>query len=353
MIKLKKLNEQVIVITGASSGIGLVTARRAAKQGARVVLVARSDESLRKLAEEINNSGGKAIAIAADVANEEDVRRVSDEAVKHFGGFDTWVNNAGVSIYGNLLEVSLEDMRQLFETNLWGLIHGSLTAARHLKQRGGGAIVNVGSTLSDRAIPMQGAYCASKHAVKGFTDSLRMELEAEKAPISVTLVKPAAIDTPYTQHARNYMPVEPKNPPPVYAPEVVADVILHCAAHPVRDVFAGAGGKLISAQGYYVPRLTDKYMERFMTDQQKTDEPPRSREHHGLYEPSGELKERGGYAGHVFKSSLYSKATLHPIVTAAVALSAGLAVAVLMRNGESKGLTGRAKRFRKALHDLS
>ena len=208
-VSLKKLNEQIMVITGASSGIGLVTARMAAKRGARLVLSARSEEELRELTEQIKANGGQAIAVRADVGGAEDVRRLAQAAQEQFGGFDTWVNNAGVSIYGKLSEVSIEDMRRVFETNFWGLVYGSLEAARQLKERGG-AIINIGSTLSDRAIPMQGIYSASKHAVKGFTDALRMELESEGATIFVSLIKPGAIDTPYTEHAKNYMPVEPK-----------------------------------------------------------------------------------------------------------------------------------------------
>lgn len=339
-VKLKRLDEQVIVITGASSGIGLVTARMAAKKGARLVLAARSEDALQQLVKEIESQGGEAIYVVADVGEEDDVQAIADSAIEHFGGFDTWVNNAGVSIYGSLLEVPLEDMRQLFETNFWGVVHGSLVAAEHLREKGG-AIINIGSTLSDRAIPIQGAYCASKHAVKGFTDSLRMELEAEKAPISVTLVKPAAIDTPYTQHAKNYMPVEPKNPPPVYAPDVVANVILHCAVHPERDVFAGAGGKLISAQGYHAPRLTDKYMETFIIDQQKT-EHPKNGAKDGLYGAAGALEERGGYEGHVAESSLYTKATLHPLMTTALAVGAGLTLAAFFGNGFKGAKVGKS-----------
>src|SRR5436305_7369106 len=240
--RLKKLSEQTIVITGASSGIGLVTARMAAKQGARLVLAARSEEALRQLVDEIRTEGGEAVYVVADVGHEDDVLRIRDAAMRSFGGFDTWVNNAGVSIYGRVLDVSLADHRKLFETNYWGLVHGSRIAAEHLKQRGG-AIINVGSSLSDRAIPLQGTYCASKHAVKGFTDALRMELEEEGAPISVTLIKPSAIDTPYKDHAKNYLPQEPKNPPPVYAPETVAHAILRAATHPVRDVFVGGAAK--------------------------------------------------------------------------------------------------------------
>jgi short-subunit dehydrogenase len=336
-MKLKKLNEQVIVITGASSGIGLVTARMAAKQGARLVLTARSKEALRELADEITAAGGEAVYVVADVGKEEELQRVSERAIERFGGFDTWINNAGVSVYGTLLQVPIQDMRRVFETNLWGVIHGSLIAARHLKQRGG-VIINVGSTLSDRAIPIQGIYSASKHAVKGFTDSLRMELEAEEAPVHVTLIKPAAIDTPYTKHARNYMDVEPKNPPPVYAPDVVAKAILRCATHPQRDVFVGAGGKFISAQGYYAPRMSDKYMEKVMIPQQRSDGPPSGRDHRGLYEASGELEERGGYDGHVSETSLYTKATMHPLLTALIAVGAGLAVGALLRNGSSRNI---------------
>ncbi len=344
-IKLKNLSEQVIVITGASSGIGLVTARHATRQGARLVLAARGEEPLKQLVAELAAAGTKAIHVVADVAKEDDVQRIANEAITHFGGFDTWVNNAGVSIYGTLLEVSREDMRRLFETNFWGLINGSLVAARHLKQRGG-AIINVGSTLSDRAIPLQGMYCASKHAVKGFTDALRMELEAEKAPVSVTLVKPAAIDTPYPHHAKNYMDVEPTNPPPVYAPEVVAEIILHAAVHPARDVFAGFGGKALSAQGYYAPRLTDIFMERVTLKQQRTDQ-PRHSAGKGLYESTGELQERGGHPGHVFERSVYSKASLHPALSAAIAVGAGLGVAALLRNGTSNGLRHKAKKIRR------
>jgi short-subunit dehydrogenase len=335
-IQLKKLNEQTIVITGASSGIGLVTARMAAKLGARLVLAARSAEALAQLTDEIIGSGGDAIHVVADVGHEGDVRRIADTAIRHFGGFDTWVNNAGVSIYGKLLEIPLEDQRRLFDTNFWGVVHGSLAAARHLRGRGG-AIINVGSTLSDRAIPIQGTYSASKHAVKGFTDALRMELEADDAPISVTLIKPGAIDTPYPHHAKNYMETEPTVPPPVYAPEVVAHAILYCAEHPERDVFAGGGGKAISMTEKYAPRLTDRVMEWTMTHMQKSDEPPRPLEDNGLDKAAGELKERGGGHAYVAESSLYTKASLHPVVTTALLLGAGLAIGALWHPTREQG----------------
>jgi short-subunit dehydrogenase len=340
-VQLKKLSEQVVVITGASSGIGLVTARMAAARGARVVVAARSEEALSQLVSEIKGAGGEAAYVVADVADEDDVRRIAETAVQHFGGFDTWVNNAGVSIYGKMMEVKVKDQRRLFETNFWGTVYGSYVAAEHLKRRGGGALINIGSTLSDRAIPIQGIYSASKHAVKGFTDALRMELEAEGVPISVTLIKPAAIDTPYPHHAKNYLESEPTLPPPVYAPEVVAEAILYCAEHPEREVFAGGGGKALSAAEKYAPRLTDKIMEWTMIDMQKSGRPPRRRGDNGLYKASGKLKERGGYEGHVSESSLYTKASLHPLMTTALVLgAAGVAFAALWRPASSNGGNG-------------
>ena len=322
----------MIVLTGATSGIGLVTARMAAERGARLALVARNEEALNKLVEEIRQNGGQAIAVAADVSKESQVKRVASETIETFGSIDTWVNNAGVSIYGKLEDVPDADSRRLFETNFWGVVNGSLIAAKHMGKKGG-TLINIGSTLCDRAIPIQGMYCASKHAVKGFTDALRMELEAQHAPVLVSLVKPAAIDTPYKEHAKNYLGVKPENPPPVYAPETAAETILHCAQNPVRDVFVGAGGKALATMGEYAPRVTDLYMEAMMIDMQKTDIPAGENPLESLYLPNdASLTERGGYGGHVAESSLYTKASLHPVATgAAVALGLGAAYAVTRR----------------------
>jgi short-subunit dehydrogenase len=338
-VKLKKLSEQVVVITGASSGIGLVTARMAAARGAKLVVAARAENALRTLVEEIELKGGEAVYVAADVGRLEDVRRIAETAMARFGGFDTWVNDAGVSIYGRITDTPVEDMRRLFETDFWGTVHGSLVAAEHLRRRGG-ALINVGSTVSDRAIPLQGVYSAAKHAVKGFTDALRMELEEEGSPVSVTLVKPGAIDTQFTKHAKNLLEKEPALPPPVYAPETVAEAILHCAENPVRDVFVGAGGKGLALLDKYAPRLGDKVMETFMFDAQKKNEPAAGERERGLYEASGELKERSGDDIYVSESSLYTKASLHPFLTGALFVGAGLATAALV----SRQLKGDGRR---------
>src|SRR3954465_8931677 len=265
----KPLNQQVIVITGASSGIGLATARMAAKRGARVVLAARNTADLEAVTNEITANGGKAVAVTADVADEAAVDHLGEAALMAFGTIDTWVNNAGLSIYGKLADVPLADKRKLFDINFWGTLHGCRTAGRLMKDRGG-VLINIGSEVSDVAIPLQGIYSASKHAVKGYTDALRMELEHDRIPIAVTLVKPSAINTPYPEHARNYLDEGvPALPPPVYAPEVVAETILRCAERPVRDIVVGGAGRMQIAMSRVAPRLTDTVMERAMFDQQK------------------------------------------------------------------------------------
>ena len=329
-IKLKRLEDQVVVITGGTSGIGLATAKRAAKRGARVVLCSRNEPELRETVSAIQEVGGTARSIVADVANQEDVERLAATAIEEFGTIDTWVNNAGVSFYGNLTEVAIEDMRRLFEVNFWGTVYGARAAVARLRGNGG-ALINIGSIVSDRAVPLQGAYSASKHAVKGFTDALRMELEEERAPISVTLIKPSAIDTPYFQHAKNYMEVEPKPPAPVYAPEVVANAILRAAEQPIRDITIGGGGRLISALGTALPRLTDFYMERAMFDSQRSDVPAGERPDNLYVHSPEEGMERGGYAGHVMQSSAYTRVALSP-GKALIAAGLGLAVFAGLRS---------------------
>ena len=333
-VSLKPLSQQTLVITGASSGIGLATALSAAEQGANLVLVARSPERLDAAAEQCRARGAQVETVAADVADRITLDLVHDTAHETFGGFDTWVNNAGASVYGMLWDVPLEDARQLFETNYWGTVNGSLAAVDHFRERGAsGAIINVGSVLSDRAIPLQGHYCASKHAIKGFTDALRMELEKDGVPVSVTLIKPNATDTPYPEHAANYMDTEPAIPTPAYAPEVVARAILRAAEHPVRDVTVGAKDGVMSALGVVAPRLTDKIMEASFFSQQRKDEPATGNPRGNLYEPPATPgRVSGGSEGHVFQSSAWSQAQQRPLATLGVALAAGLAVALARRN---------------------
>ena len=328
------LDRQVLVITGASSGIGLATARMAAERGARVVLAARNAAALADIRRAIEAAGGEALDVAADVGDRAQVQRIADAAVARFGRIDTWVNDAGLSIFGRLEAVSEADNHRLFQTNFWGVVNGSLAALPHLKASGG-VLINLGSVASDIAFPLQGMYCASKHAIKGFTDALRIELEEARAGVAVTLIKPAAIDTPFPQNAKNYTDREPKLPPPVYRTEEVATAILHAAVHPRRDIYVGGGGRLMSLAQQLSPRAFD-IAGRTLSGQQMRAEPARHREG-ALYAPRQDGRTGGDHPGYVVRRSLYTRSTLHPLATAAVVAGLGIAAASLISGSRRIG----------------
>lgn len=335
--RLKPLDQQAIVITGATSGIGLSTARRAARAGACVFLIARGEQDLKRLTEELQAEGARAAYAVADVADYDALAEAADKCRRLFGGFDTWVNNAGVSIYGPIRETTLEDQRRLFETNYWGVVNGSLVAAEHLRERpSGGAIVNVASILADAPIPIQGVYSASKHAVKGFTNALRMELMREQTPITVSLVKPGAVDTPYNRHARNLTGQAVHNPQPVYATHVVADTILYCASHPIREITVGGGGRLIASFYTALPGLAEPIFARFapslMRDRHSAYQPYDD----GLYDPTEDGLDEEVHYPMVRQFSVLAEARKHPGVTGgALALVAIGAIATVLLNQRS------------------
>src|SRR5436190_998521 len=228
--KLKPLSEQVVVITGATSGIGLSTARAAAARGARLVLAARNEAALKSVCQDLGGRGVKVAYIVADVGQRADVARIVETAITRFGGFDTWINNAGVGLIGPLTQVSVEDQRRLFETNYWGAVYGSLAAVEHLRARpGGGAVISIGALIGDIAAPLRGPDSAAKHALHAFTATLRMELARAGAPVSVTLIRPGAVDTPFSENARSYLQSARPEPAAIHATPLVAQTILYAA----------------------------------------------------------------------------------------------------------------------------
>ena len=335
-VTLKPLSQQVVVLTGSTSGIGLVTCRMLAQRGAKLFLIARNEDALRSIRDEIRGAGGQAEYAVADVANKPELEAAAAKAVETFGRFDTWINDAGAFIYGRLDAVSLEDQRRLFDVTYWGTVHGALIAAEHLKKTGG-AIINVGSVLGEVAIPYQGAYCAAKFAVKGFTEAFRREAEAERQPISFTLIKPAAINTPFTDHARNRMDsLGTRNPPPAYDPHLVARAVTHACETPVRDLtIGGAGGVSMVVGNLLAPRVMDWITARVGHASMTTKNPGDPAERDNLYEPREDLSENSSLRPMTRKTSLALEAQLNPGAT--LAAVAGVAALVLAgRSGRSR-----------------
>lgn len=329
-LKLKRLQEQVIVITGASSGIGLTAAELAAQRGARVVLNSRNEVDLRRAVEGIRSRGGRATYVVGDVADDETLELVAQRAVEEFGGFDTWVNNAGIGMYGKTWEMTLADKRRLFDINFWGVVHGCRAAVPHLRRRGG-ALINIGSVAGDVATPLLGIYSASKFAVKGYTDALRMELEHEGAPVSVTLIKPGPTNTPFIEHARNYMDAEPEFAPPVFAPEEVAHAILRCAERPTREIVVGGPNRVMSMVGTVAPRMMDVYMENAMFRQQKRPNEPADAED-SLYAPQPDGSRRGPTRRRTMERSTYTRAALSDAGRILPVVALGALVATTVRS---------------------
>lgn len=327
----RPLGEQVVVITGASQGIGRETALQMAVRGASVVVAARNEEALKELAIEVERLGGQADPVVTDVAEYDQVERLANRAIERFGRIDTWVNNAAVSIYATVEQMTAEEMERLVRVNLLGQMYGSKVAAAHMRTRRAGTIINVGSALSERAIPLQSAYVATKHAIQGFTEALRLELAHEGAGIEVVLVMPSSMNTPLFTLARSKMGNQPMPVPPIYEPGVAAEAICHAAEHGGREIVAGGWGKLLIVGQRMSGSLLDRYMLQGgrAFEQQQTKRPDDAGDN--LFEPSTGPGSTTGQFGEGSKStSLYTtNLELHPgrkRVAAVALMLAGLAL---------------------------
>lgn len=303
-MQLKPINQQVVVVVGASSGIGRNAALQFGSRGAKVVVAARSQPGLESLVEEIRGLGGEATAVVADVTIFEQVKAIADKAVEQYGRLDTWVHNAAVEIYAAFEVTTPEEFKRLIDVNLMGQVHGAMVALPHLKREGRGALIHVTSVEAKRSLPLQTAYAASKHAVNGFLEALRVELMHEKLAISVTEIMPAGINTPLFNKARTKLGVKPMPTPPIYDPSLVAKAIVEAAEHPKREVVVGDAGKLILLAQRISPSLVDAYMLRTGFDSQYTNEPKSENAPDNLFEPiSGYDKIQGDFSDQARYSS--------------------------------------------------
>jgi len=329
----RPLNEQVVVITGASQGIGRETALEMATRGASLVLAARGEEALSSLAGEVERIGGRSLTVVTDVAEWPQVERLAARAVERFGRVDTWVNNAAVSAYGTIDELDVREMERVIRVNLMGQMYGVKAALPHLRRAGGGTIINVGSALSTRAVPLQSAYVASKHAVRGFSEAIRMELEHDGSGIDVTVIMPSSINTPLFTSAASHLGVRPAPVPPVYEPRVVAEAIVFAAENPRREIVVGGAGKALVLGQRLSASLLDRYMLQGgrAFNQQRTDTPDSGQSN--LFEPTtGPGSTTGEFGGGSMSTSLYTRhLEQHPNRKRAIAAGAIVGMLALVR----------------------
>ncbi|MBW3540353.1 MAG: SDR family NAD(P)-dependent oxidoreductase, partial [Planctomycetes bacterium] len=257
---MSDVSQRVVVITGASSGIGRQTALDFARESAALVLAARDEVALGEVAEECRRLGGRAIVVPTDVTREEQVQALSRRAVEEFGRFDVWINNAAVTLFARFEESPPEDFRRVIDTNLFGYVHGARAALAEFRRQGRGVLINVASVVGKVGQPFTSAYVTSKFAIVGFSECLRQELRDTE--IDVVTILPASIDTPLFQHGANYtgQAIEPLKP--VYEAEVVSREILAAARHPRREVYAGAAGRLAGWMHRLAPGLAEKFVGR-------------------------------------------------------------------------------------------
>jgi NAD(P)-dependent dehydrogenase (short-subunit alcohol dehydrogenase family) len=321
----RPVSDQVVVLMGASSGIGRVTALRFAEEGARVVVAARGAAGLESLVQQIRDGGGRATAVVADVTDLDQVRAVADAAVATYGRLDTWVHLAGVLLVAAFEDTTAEEFARVLDVNLMGQVHGAMAALPHLRRDGGGALIHVSSMGAKRSIPLQSAYCASKHGIDGFLEALRVELQHDAVPVSVTNVMPATINTPLFDNARTKLGVKPVAPPPVYPPEVVAQAILHAAGHPQRDVVVGGAAKALILTQAVAPRLLDAVLRTVGYRVHYTDDPKPADAPDNLFAPLPEHDTVSGSVGEHRSGSLSTAVELLPSLGRALVAAFGQA----------------------------
>jgi NAD(P)-dependent dehydrogenase (short-subunit alcohol dehydrogenase family) len=324
---------QVVVITGASAGVGRATVRRFADEGASIALIARGRERLEAAAREVDAAGGRALVLPLDVADADAVEKAADETEEKLGSIDVWVNNAMVTVYAPVAQLTPDECRRVTEVTYLGSVWGTMAALRRMLPRDRGTIVQVGSALAYRGIPLQSAYCGAKHALEGFYDSLRAELLHDGSNVRLTVVQLPALNTPQFSWGRTKMPREPQPVPPIFQPEVAAEAVVWAAQNPRRELYVGWPTVKTIVGNKLVPGLGDRYLARTGYEAQQIEEPVRPDRPDNLFEPvPGDFAAHGPFDDRAKPRSLQLWANLHRRWLGAGA--AGLAaLGAIRRNG--------------------
>jgi short-subunit dehydrogenase len=309
---MKANGPEVVVVTGASAGVGRAVVRAFARRGAWVGLLARGTDGLEAARREVEEAGGKALVLPTDVADAEAVEAAAGAVERQLGPIDVWVNNAMVSVFSPVKQMEAREYRRVTEVTYLGYVHGTLSALRQMLPRDRGVIVQVGSALAYRAIPLQSAYCAAKHAVEGFTESLRTELIHDKSNVKVTLVHLPALNTPQHGWSKSRMPRKAQPVPPIYQPELAAEAVYHAAHHYRREWTLGTITDVVLLGNKLAPGLGDSYLARTGYDSQMTDEPEDPDRPHNLWEPlPGDHGAHGRFGDRAGASSVQWWVTKH------------------------------------------
>jgi NAD(P)-dependent dehydrogenase (short-subunit alcohol dehydrogenase family) len=336
-MQLKPINQQVVSVVGASSGIGRITALEFARRGAKVVVSARGESKLKSLVEEIRSFGGEATYIVADVEVFDQVKAIADKTVEVYGRLDTWVHVPAIGIFATFDNTTPEEFKHVIDVDLMGQVYGAMAALPHLKREGRGALIHVSSVEGTRSLPYQSAYSAAKHGVEGFIEAMRVELQHEKWPISVTSVKPGVINSPFWNNGRTKLGVKPAGIPPYYEPKLVADAILHVAEHPTRDYLVGDVAKVLDLVQRISPPLVDSLLLLIGFKLQHSSESKSEDASNNFYEPVAEDDRVNGDYGHLVIPSLSDWLEKNPVLQwgaiAGAAALALLAVQVLKEPG--------------------
>jgi NAD(P)-dependent dehydrogenase (short-subunit alcohol dehydrogenase family) len=325
---------QTVVVTGASAGVGRATARLFAARGASVGLIARGQAGLDAAATDVRHSGGTALALPADVADYQQVDDAARQVEEAFGPIDVWVNAAFTSVFASFADLTPEEFRRVTEVSYLGFVHGTMAALARMRPRNRGTIVQVGSALSVRSIPLQSAYCGAKHGINGFTSSLRCELLHEHSGVHVTVVQLPAVNTPQFSWVRSKLPRHPQPVPPIYQPEIAAEGVVYAADHPQRrQYWVGASTAATILADRLAPGLLDRYLARTGYSSQQTADATGTGRPDNLVQPVDQAAGSDQGAHGVFDSKSHDRSPQlwmsHHAVSSSVAFASGAALGAL------------------------
>jgi NAD(P)-dependent dehydrogenase (short-subunit alcohol dehydrogenase family) len=296
------MNGKVVVITGASAGVGRATARRFAQEGAAVALLARGQAGLEGARKEVEALGGRALVVPCDVAEPDAVESAAARVEDELGPIDVWVNDAMVTVFSRFEDMTADEFRRVTDVTYLGFVHGTMAALKRMRPRDRGTIVQVGSALAYRGIPLQSAYCGAKHAIVGFTESLRTELMHDKSKVWLTMVQMPALNTPQFSWCKTRMPHKSQPVAPIYQPEVAADAIHFAATHRRREIYVGGSTAVVIAGSKMMPSLGDWYLAKTGFDSQMYDGPPAPGRRYNLWSPVDDERDYGAHGEFEFRA---------------------------------------------------